>query len=158
MLVRFTKNSPGAAADTLTCVRTDGIITTGDMPRQGVLPRAVICYVAESTLRWLDGFFGTIARGGKCEPGRMKKSGRGGTQHEQGLQSEALVECLEAGLWGGATEPAKFEKSLQAACRQRAVPPPKISGDKLEALRTALREFGAAWRPLNPGQSIERNF
>ena len=29
---------------------------------------------------------------------------------------------------------------------------------ELTRVRLALREFGAAWRPLNPGQSIERPF
>ena len=33
-----------------------------------------------------------------------------------------------------------------------------IDADELTAVRTALREFGAAWRPLNPGQSLERTF
>ena len=157
MLVRFTKNSPGAAADTLTCIRADGSITTGDMPRQGVLPHAAICYVVESTLGWRDAFFGSIARGEKLKPQR-KKTRRGENLCEQGQQADALVECLEAGLWGGVSEPAAFEKSLRNACHQRTVPPPKFAGKELEALRTALREFGAAWRPLNPGQSIERNF
>jgi hypothetical protein len=157
MLVRFTKNSPGAAADTLTCIHADGSITKGNMPRQGVLPQAAICFVVESTLGWRDAFFGNIARGGKLKPQR-KQPRRGETQHEQRQQADALVECLEAGLWSGAPEPAVFQMALHAACHRRAVAPPLLPAGKLEALRTALREFGAAWRPLNPGQSIERTF
>ena len=33
-----------------------------------------------------------------------------------------------------------------------------LTPDELTRVRTALREFGAAWRPLNPGQSLERTF
>jgi hypothetical protein len=157
MLVRFTKNSPAAAADTFTCGRADGSITTGEMPRQGVLPRAAICYVVESSLGWRDAFFGSIARGGQPEF-RLGKPRRGDVKSAQRQQCTALVECLEAGLWGGATEPVAFGKMLRAASRAREVPAPRISAEKLEALRTALREFGAAWRPLHPGQSIERSF
>jgi hypothetical protein len=157
MLVRFTKNPPGATNDTLTCIRADGSITTGDMPRQGVLPRAAICYVVESSLGWRDAFFGSIARGRTVGPPR-KKPRRGEPLCAQGQQADALVECLEAGLWSGAPEPVAFETALHAACHRRAVAPPLLPAGKLEALRTALREFGAAWRPLNPGQSLERTF
>jgi hypothetical protein len=38
------------------------------------------------------------------------------------------------------------------------VPPPDITAEEIAAVRTALREFGAAWRPLAVGAVLERTF
>ena len=76
----------------------------------------------------------------------------------QALQCEALIECFEAEQWGGGGDPAAFAEHLIANCRRVNVPPPDITADELDAVCTALREFGAAWRPLTPGQSLERTF
>jgi hypothetical protein len=74
----------------------------------------------------------------------------------QALQTEALIECLEMSQWGGAVDPATFAENLVAGCRRRGVTPPDITADELDRVRVALREFGAAWRPLGPGCSLER--
>jgi hypothetical protein len=76
----------------------------------------------------------------------------------QALQSESLVECLQAEQWGGAADPATFAETLVVTCRRRGVPPPDITPEELERVRVALRELGAAWRPLAPGDSLERTF
>jgi hypothetical protein len=47
---------------------------------------------------------------------------------------------------------------LAAACKQERVPALALTPDELTRVRTALREFGAAWRPLTPGQTLERTF
>jgi hypothetical protein len=160
MLVRFTKNPPAAKADTLTCVRPDGTSTTGAMPRQGILPHDAFHFVVETTLGWRDAFFGHIARGGSLDHVTTRLHGEriDWTKLTQALQAESLVECLQAEQWGGAADPALFAETLIVTCRRRGVPPPDITADELEAVRAALREFGAAWRPLGPGQSLERTF
>ena len=43
-------------------------------------------------------------------------------------------------------------------CRQRGVTPPAVTPAQIEAVRTALRKFGAVWRPLADGQALERTF
>ena len=160
MLVRFTKNSPAAKADTLTCERPDGSTTKGEIPRQGILPHDAFHFVVETTLGWRDAFFGEIARGAALDQLAAKLHGpkTDWSKNPQALQSEALVECLQAETWGGATDPATFAETLAVACRRRRVPSPKITAAELARIRLALREFGAAWRPLALGESLERVF
>ena len=160
MLVRFTKNAPSAPADTLVCERPDGTTARHDLPRQGILPHDAFHFVVETTLGWRDAFFGQIAAGAAHDPLRSWGHGpqRSLSKNSQVLAAAALVECLEATQWGGAPDPAVFAKTLAAACRRRRVPPPDISAEALARVRLALREFGAAWRPLTPGQSLERTF
>jgi nickel-dependent lactate racemase len=55
-------------------------------------------------------------------------------------------------------DPATFAETLAVTCRQRGVPPPAVTAAQIATVRTALREFGAAWRPLVPGQALDRRF
>lgn len=158
MLVRFTKNPPSAEADLLTCVRPDGSTTTAPLRRQGILPHEAIHFVVEGTLHWHDAFFGNVARGETIEKVADRLHGRNGhwAKITQAHQTEALVECFEADQWGGASDPAAFAEKLVLACRRRGTTPPDVNIEELERVRLALREFGAAWRPLPPGASLER--
>ena len=160
MLVRFSKGPPAADADALTCVRPDGSTTTGPLRRQGILPHEAIHFVVEDALGWHDAFFGLVARGESIEAVAARLHGRHAqwTKITQALQSESLVECLENDQWGGASDPAGFAEKLVASCRRRGVVPPDITAEELERVRVALRVFGAAWRPLAPGGSLERTF
>jgi len=160
MLVRFTKNSPQAAADTLTCVRPDGTSTTATMPRRGILPHEAFHFVIETTLAWHDAFFGRIARGQTVAHVTAQMHGQVAewSKMTQAQQTEALIECLEAEQSRGASDPAEFADALVKACRRRGAPSPEITAEEVERLRVALREFGAAWRPLAPGASLEKTF
>lgn len=160
MLVRFTKHAASDKCDALTCVRPDGSSTRSEMPRQGILPHDAFHFVVESALGWRDALFGQVARGASLDHVATKLHGPkiDWSKNIQALQSESLVECLQAEQWGGATDPATFAETLVITCRRRAVPPPDITAEEIAALRTALREFGAAWRPLASGQSLERTF
>jgi hypothetical protein len=160
MLVRFTKGATAAKADLLTCVRPDGTLTWGDMPRQGILPHDAFHFVVETTLGWHDAFFGQVVRGAELNQVTAKLHGEKAewSKITQALQCESLVECLQAEQWGGAVDPATFAETLVVTCRRRGVPPPEITAEELAAVRIALRDFGAAWRPLAPGQSLERTF
>jgi hypothetical protein len=160
MLVRFTKHEPAAAADSITCVFSDGSTTSAPMARQGVLPHEVFHFIIERTLVWHDGFFGQIARGSSVEAVTAKlhdpKVDR--SKNIQALQSESLVECLQSEQSNGAVDPATFAHNLILTCRRHGVPPPDIMAEEMAAVRNSLREFGAAWRPLAPGASLERTF
>lgn len=160
MLVRFTKNNPASKSDTLACVRPDGSTTRGEMPRQGILPHDAFHFVVESALGWRDSFFGQIARGAPLDhiAAKLHDPKIDWSKNIQALQTESLVECLQAEQWGGAVDPATFAETLIVTCRRRGVPPPDITADELTRVREALRDFGAAWRPLIPGQSLERTF
>ena len=160
MLVRFIKNAPAADADVIACIFPDGTRTSGPMARQGVLPHEAFHFVVEKTFGWRDAFFGQIELGASIEAVTAKlhdpKIDR--TKNTQALQSESLVECLQNEQARGAADPAAFAQNLILSCRRRGVPPPDITADELTLVRTGLREFGAAWRPLPISGSLERSF
>lgn len=145
MLLRFTKAAPGARSDALTCQGRDGRTLTLELPRQGVLPRAAIRYVVETTLGWGDGWLAELAAG---IAGKAKTAKRA-------MPGDAIAECLEAEQWGGASEPNAFLAKVAAACAKRRIAPPTLTTDDVTRLRTKLRAFGAAWRPLPPGGTLE---
>lgn len=160
MLVRFTKDSPAASADRIACVRPDGSSTTAEMPRQGILPHLAFHFVIESTMGWHDALFGRVVAGQSLEHDAEKIHGASGgrAKNVQAFQCESLIECLEAEQWGGGSDPAEFAQRLLRTCRRHTIPPPDLTAEELERVRLALREFGAAWRPLAPGASLERTF
>ena len=160
MLVRFIKNAPSASADALTCLRADSSRTSGEMPKQAILPHAAFHFVIEITLGWRDRFFGQIADGADFASvtAKFQSAKKSPAKILRLRQSEALVACLAAEQWGGASEPAVFAIKLAAACKKERVPALALTPDELARVRTALREFGAAWRPLTPGQTLERTF
>jgi hypothetical protein len=160
VLVRFTKNVPAVAADALSCVFSDGSTLAGAMSRQGVLPHEAFHFVVERTLGWHDGFFGQISQGTSIDAvtAKLHDPNIDRSKNIQALQSESLIECLQSEQWGGAVDPATFAQNLIIACRRHGVPPPDITAEEMATVRTALREFGAAWRPLAAGAALERTF
>lgn len=161
MIVRFTKGPLSARSDRLTCLRSDGTTTEAEMPRQGILPHEAFHFVVETALGPLEAFFGRIAAGETIAAvtARFHATGVKGPLHDTpGLQIEALIECLQADQWGGAFDPKAFAKALADASRRRHVPPLKIESERLAAIRVAFRGFGAEWRPLAAGKSIERRW
>lgn len=160
MLVCFTKGATTAKADKLLCVRADSTTTHGLMPRQGILPHDAFHFVVETTLGWRDAFFGHVADGLSLDHAANQLHGVNvnWSKNPRALQSESLVECLQAEQWGGAADPVTFAETLAVACRRRGVPPPALDPTDLTRVRLALRVFGAAWRPLQPGESLERTF
>lgn len=159
MHVRFTKG-PVAGSDAVECIRPDGTATSMAMERRGVLPHEACHFVVETTLAWRDAFFGQVSRGGSLEQvtAMLHERKTPWTKITQALQSEALVECLQAEQWGGAADPVLFAQNLMAACRRRGVAPPDITLDEVERVRVALRTFGATWRPLSAGAVLDRDF
>ena len=160
MLIRFTKGPVTAHPDLLACERPDGTGTAAAMPKQAILPHDAFHFVVEKTLGWRDAFFGQIAAGASLADttARFHPVKKSPAPPPRVRQIEALIACLEAEQWGGASDPAGFIAKFSAACRQARTPPPPLAPDDLVRVRLVLREFGAAWRPLTPGQSLERIF
>jgi hypothetical protein len=160
MLIRFTKGPVTAHPDLLACERPDGTGTAAAMPKQAILPHDAFHFVVEKTLGWRDAFFGQIAAGASLADttARFHPVKKSPAPPPRVRQIEALIACLEAEQWGGASDPAAFLAKLTAACRRSRVKPPPLTPDDLVRVRLALREFGAAWRPLTPGKSLERIF
>jgi hypothetical protein len=160
MLIRFTKGPVTAHPDLLACERPDGTGTAAAMPKQAILPHDAFHFVVEKTLGWSDAFFGQIAAGASLADTtvRFHPVKKSPAPPPRIRQTEALIACLEAEQWGGASEPAAFLAKLAAACRRARTTPPPLAPADLARVRLALREFGAAWRPLAPGKSLERIF
>ncbi|HKB91395.1 MAG TPA: hypothetical protein VKC60_12825 [Opitutaceae bacterium] len=158
MRVRFAKRS--GKADLLTCVRDDGSETTGEMPKQGILPHDAFHYVVETTLDWRDSFFGQVACGISLDhiTAKLHREKVDWSRNVQALQCESLVECLQAEQWGGAADLNTFMDTLAVTCRRRGVDAPRLTTDQLRAIKAALRSFGAEWRPLAPGAVLEKTF
>lgn len=129
------------------------------MPRQGILPRAAVHFVIETTLGWNEAVFGNVVRG-SCLADLIEIPTSAGARRapEAVRQSHALADCLQADQWGGASDPATFNLNLAKACRRVSTTTPDLSAPQLERVRVALREFGAQWRPLVSGGSVERTF
>lgn len=160
MLLRFTKSLTAGAPDLLFCVRADGT-QAAEMPREGVLPRLAIHFVVENTLGWRDAVFGHIAT--QASPNLIQllaqqRPRRALAPPVRVLQSIALVTCLQGEQWNGASDHRQFTTALAQAAKACRVAPPAISAEELDRLRLALREFGAAWRPLRAGASLEYTF
>ncbi len=160
MRVRFIKGSVGSRHDLLVCTRPDGSETRNEMPRQGILPHDAIHFVVEQTLGWNEAFFGHVARGADLGHVNTRLHGEkiDWAEAPQALQSESLVECLQAEQWGGAASPELFAQTLASTCQHRGVKAPDLTAEQLIRVRGALRAFGAAWRPLGPGASLERDW
>lgn len=157
MVVRFTKG-PAAGSDTLTCVRPDGTATSAPMPRAGVLPREACHFVIESALQWPDAFFGAVARGASIADALRQLGAVSPAASTRARQAKALVQSLSEEQWSGASDPAGFIGKLAAACHREGVATLEITAGEIGGLRLALREFGAAWRPLAAGAALERAF
>jgi hypothetical protein len=130
------------------------------MTRQGVLPHEALHFVVEKTLGWHDAFFGQVARDGSLASvsAKLHDPEIDRPKNTQAVQSEALVECFQTEQSNAPTDPAGFALNLLSSCRRRGVPPPDIDAEELVRVRVALREFGAAWRPLAAGAVLERTF
>ena len=158
MTVEFRKQAPAAGQDAVACLRPDGTRTEAPLARQGVLPLEAIRYVVESTLGWNDGLFATVAEGADYPALLAGRRGPDKTRAARMRAGTALAECLAATQWAGAGSATEFNAALAAACRRRRVAVPTVSAGELTRLREALRTFGAAWRPLPPGQVLRRTF
>jgi hypothetical protein len=143
--------------DQLRCVRRDGSETSCPMPRQGILPHDLVHYVVETGMRWHHGFLGQVAAGRDIgfameyahDPANREAA-------DQVIQAEAMVESLQAQLWGGAFDAGMFMEGLRGACAVRGRDVPDLSGiDLQEVLYRRAVELGARWQQVPFHGSLE---
>lgn len=144
-VVRFTKRPPDAGADAWTLIRPDDRSVEEDLPRTGVLAPRQLQWVVEHTLGWSDGYFGHQAAGNTAAASRSRR----------GRQARALAAALQQEQWGGTAEAETWARRVASAARKLKVPTPHLDAHEVAQLREAMRAFGAAWRPLAPGRSLE---
>lgn len=154
----------GSAFDLISVLRRDGSRAAVRFPKKGPFPHDAVHWVAETTFGIERGFWGTVADGlDPQQVGELAKAlghpsaARPGKPEEeitQLIQSERLVECLEAELWSRPADFDTFVSVLAAACAESRVAAPAIDADSLERARLTLKELSSTWSALPVGQSL----
>jgi hypothetical protein len=135
--------------DLLRCIRRDGSETSTAMPRQGILPHDLLHYVAESTLGWRHGFLGMIAAGfdiGWTMEQTHDPANR--AVADQAIHAEAVVESLQAQLWSGAFDEARFLEGVRAACEARGRSLPALAPGTGRLLFGRALDLNARWQQV----------
>jgi hypothetical protein len=152
-----TKHAKTDKYDLLRCVRRNGTETSVHMPRQGILPHDLIHYVVEDTLGYTNGFLGVVAQGADIafameqshDPARLDLAA-------QLIHAEAMVESLQAQLWGGSFDDGMFAEGLALACAARGQEAPDLSAvDVRDQLFERALALGRRWQEVPFFGSLE---
>jgi len=144
--------------DRITCIRSDETQTAALIPKQGILPHDYFHLVVEKTLNWKKGFFSNIDNGMPIDPLELHIIKYDWSRDTQSLQSESLVECLQAMMWGGDVSIDEFMRILAVTCDQRSVPVPLFSESELTEIISQLKAGDKVWSSLSVGQSVTEDF
>lgn len=151
--------------DRIAICRSNGTAAETRFPKKGPLPHDAIHYFVEDTLALRNAFWGMIASG--IDPEEVQEiakdaghaSARRATIPQahivELLQAERLVECFEADLWGGASDPATFRAVAQSACEASHVPLPGLSDEEIGAIRERITALQVDWVPASTGYTFE---
>lgn len=162
MMISITK---GAATDTIVVRRGDGSMVQTSFPHKGPVPHDAVHFFVELELGIQDGFWGLVAGGRHPdEIGAMAKAaGHASASRRRSpdpyfvpaIQAERIVECFEADLWGGGSDPQTFSSLLEAGCQQSLVPSFPIGASGLARVRRRLGDFRDEWLALPQGSTRE---
>jgi hypothetical protein len=147
--------------DRLRCIRRDGSETSTAMPRQGILPHDLLHYVAESALGWRHGFLGMIAAGADIGwTMQQTHDPANGDFADQAIHAEAVVESLQAQLWGGAFDADLFREGVRSACQARGCSVPALDAGAGAALFEQALALNLRWQqvPFHGTLALEMPF
>ena len=114
------KRSKNDLYDVLRFVRNNGSCTDTLMPRQGILPHDLLHYVVESALPLRHGFLSLVARGADVAHVMEAVHDPANDAVElEAVQTEAIVEGLQAQLWQGEFDEDAFLEGAALACHAR---------------------------------------
>ncbi len=146
--------------DRLKFVRGDASETQTVMPRQGTLPHDLVHYIVESQLPLQHGFLGLIAAG--ADAGFVMQASHDHANPNistEAVQTEAIVEALQAQLWGGHFDRAAFIDGVATASAARGKPAFDFTGvDVKVVLYEAALELFERWNCVAHHTSIELSF
>ncbi len=136
--------------------RGDGSRFEFGFPRKGPLPHDGVHHVVDSVMAIADGFWGRIAAGQTPDEIQALSHASGHPSAKRAgvpeaaihalLQTERLVECLEADAWGGgSSDLATFREVYATACTQSRVTPLPLDESAFACLRTAMQELVQQW-------------
>lgn len=162
MIINIAK---GSDRDWLRITRADGDVTETSFPKKGTIPHDAVHFFAERTLGFSRGFWGMVADGIDPEAiqsiakeaghASAKRAEQPDAQIIQLLQSERLVECLEACLWGDEFNPETMRDTYEAACRSSLVPVPELDDRTIGEMGDELQAFAAKWHAIPTGGAVE---
>ena len=152
----------GDAMDVIEVRRDDGSGARVELPHKGPVPHDAVHFFVESTLAIDDAFWGMVANGrDPAEIARLAKdAGHASAARAEepdrlivrALQSERIVECFEADLWGGGGDPESFREIVKAGCEQSLVPDFPLADETIDTIRRQIFEFADRWAALPVGE------
>ncbi len=146
--------------DRLKFVRSDASETQTVMPRQGTLPHDLVHYIVESQLPLQHGFLGLIAAG--SDAGFVMQASHDHANPSittEAVQTEAIVEALQAQLWSGHFDLAAFIDGVSTASAARGKPTFDFTGvDVKTVLYEAALELLERWNCVAHHTSMELRF
>jgi hypothetical protein len=147
-------------SDRLRFVREDGSETQTTMPRQGTLPHDLVHFIVESALTLKHGFLSQVASG--SDAGFVMQAVHDHSNpavETEAIQAEAIVEALQAQLWGGFFDLDAFTDGARSASSARGKAAFDLSGIDPQAMfydrALALLE---RWNLVPHHQSMELSF
>jgi hypothetical protein len=153
--------SKGATADTIEIRRSDGSAASTSFPHKGPVPHDVVHFFVELELGIDTGFWGLVAGGSHPEAiGAMAKAAGHASAARPStpdpalvpaIQAERIVECFEADLWAGGSDPQTFQDMVEAGCQQSLVPTVAIDAEGITRVREQLAQFRDRWAALPIG-------
>lgn len=147
--------SKGESRDRIGIVRADGSRAETSFAKKGPFPHDAVHYAVERHLGLAHGFWGMVATGRHPEEisGLAKAAGHASAARAgipeahivELVQAERLVECFEAEMWGGPSDPETFRSVALAACAQSNVPLPDLDAGRVAAIRAELHALARQW-------------
>ena len=157
MKIRFTKGTGKEKPGTMVCLRDDGTQTWNALTHN-FAQHDLAHYVVETTLGLRQSFYGLVAGGVDIPDFALPKEKRKVQIPPEAVQTEHIVGHLQVEMADGALI-EDFNASLASACAVLGQPaPPAIPPEKLELMRTRIREIWTRWQLLPPGGSLELEF
>ena len=147
------KNAPS----TLACIRADGTRTWGKLHPFFPVHDLTHC-VAESVLRFQEGFFGLVASGWDIDDFVVKGAAKRLPLQAGWAESIVGILDLERGT-GRLLSPGEFNEALAESLRgQNFAAFRALTEEELVRVRTLRDELSGRWRALPPGDTLQVEF
>lgn len=158
----------GTTHDTLRITRADGSCAEAQVSKKGALPHDGVHVAVEQALGFRRGFFGLIAEGRHPDDISSLASAMGHSSASKAhvpdasiielIQSERLVECFEAEVWGGAADLVTLQSVADAAFSASLVPRVVLTASGVAHVRARLDALKMEWMALPQGGCLAYNW
>lgn len=150
--------------DAIRIIRDDGSVAETRFPKKGPVPHDGVHAIVERGFGLKHAFWGLVAGGRHPEEiaafsaslghASAKRADVPGAAIVELVQSERLVECFEAEIWGGETELALLQDVADAAMAQSKAPRIALDANVIADVRRKLAAMTADWRAMKAGETM----